>query len=147
MDELIECFNENAIRYLVFGGQAVRLEGMPRFSMDWDLFIPGKDVQNMVRINELLADELDMPLVPIGPSGENLIQTYQTRWGVIQFHLAVFGIRSFEEAEANAVEHANENGTRVKTFSLDDLIASKRAVGRPQDLMDLEFLEIKRQRK
>ena len=146
MDELIQWFNENSIRYLVFGGQAVRLEGMPRFSMDWDLFIPNNDVQNMARINELLADELDMPLIPIGPRGENLIQTYQTRWGIVQFHLAVVGIRSFDAAEADAIEHANENGLMVKTFSLDDLVASKEAVGRPQDLEDVEFLKIKRQR-
>ena len=145
MDELIRCFNENLIRYLVFGGQAVRLEGMPRFSMDWDLFIPGKDDQNMARINELLADELDLPLVPIGPRGENLIQTYQTRWRIIQFHLAVLGIRSFDDAEARATEHANENGLMVKTFSLDDLVSSKEAVGRPQDLVDIEFLKIKQQ--
>ncbi len=145
MDELIQCFNDNSIRYLVFGGQAVRLEGMPRFSMDWDLFIPGKDVGNMRRINELLEDELDLPLLPIGPKGENLIQTYQTRWGIIQFHLAVVGIRSFDDAETHATEHANENGLMVKTFSLNDLVASKEAVGRPQDLADVEFLKIKQQ--
>ncbi len=145
MDELIATFNENEIRYLVFGGQAVRLEGMPRFSMDWDIFIPGKDEGNMRKINELLADELDMPLIPIGPHGENLIQTYQTRWGIVQFHLAVAGIRSFDEAEAHATEHANENGLLIKTFSLDDLIASKEAVGRPQDMADVEFLKIRKQ--
>ena len=145
MYELIATFNENNIRYLVFGGQAVRLEGMPRFSMDWDVFIPGKDKENMQRINELLGDELDMPLVPVGPQGENLIQTYQTRWGIIQFHMAVVGIRSFDEAEAHATEHANENGLLVKTFSLDDLIVSKEAVGRPQDLADVEFLKIKQE--
>ena len=84
MDELIQRFNENAVRYLVFGGQAVRLEGMPRFSMDWDLFIPGK---------------------------------------------------------------GGENGVLVKTFSLEDLIASKAAVGRPQDLEDVDFLKIRKQSK
>jgi len=144
MDELISKFNENKIRYLVFGGQAVRLAGMPRFSMDWDIFIPGKDMENMRRINDLLADELDMPLVPVGSKGENLIQTYQTRWGIIQFHLAVVGIRSFDEAEARATTCADENGRLIKTFSLDDLISSKEAVGRPQDLIDVEFLKIRK---
>lgn len=145
VDELIRLFNENNIRYLVFGGQAVRLEGMPRFSMDWDLFIPGRDSENIRRINELLADELDLPLVPVGSKGENLIQTYQTRWGIIQFHLAVVGIRSFDEAEKHAAVHLNENGLEVKTLSLEDLIATKEAVGRPQDLEDAEFLRIKKQ--
>lgn len=145
MDELIQLFNDHAIRYLVFGGQAVRLEGMPRFSMDWDIFIPNRDQENMRRINELLSDELDMPILPIGSHGENLIQTYQTRWGIVQFHLAVVGIRSFDEAEKHATLHPSENGVMVKTFSLDDLIASKEAIGRPQDLEDAEFLKIKQE--
>ncbi len=143
MDEVIQLFNENDIRYLVFGGQAVRLEGMPRFTMDWDIFIPGKDLENIRRINELLVSELDLPLVPIGKRGENLIQTYQTRWGIIQFHLAVAGIRSFDDAEKRSVFHNDENKIKVKCLSIDDLLASKRSVSRPQDQVDIEFLEIK----
>lgn len=143
MDEVIQLFNKNSIRYLVFGGQAVRLEGMPRFTMDWDIFIPGKDIENITRINKLLVDELDLPLVPIGKRGENLIQTYQTRWGIIQFHLAVAGIRSFDEVEERAVFHDDENGINIRCLSVDDLIVSKKAAFRPQDQIDIEFLEIK----
>jgi len=143
MDEVIRLFNENDVRYLVFGGQAVRLEGMPRFTMDWDLFIPGKDLKNIHRINELLADDLDLELVPIGARGENMIQTYQTRWGIIQFHLAVAGVRSFDEAEKCTVFHEDENGLKIKCISTEDLISSKKAVSRPQDQADIEFLEIK----
>ncbi|MBU4430335.1 MAG: hypothetical protein KKE37_13400 [Verrucomicrobia bacterium] len=51
---------------------------MPRTSLDWDFFIPGGDLNNLALLNCLLEDELDMPLVPMGPSGENFIQTYQT---------------------------------------------------------------------
>ena len=105
MDEIIRLFNENRVRYLVFGGQAVRLEGMPRFTMDWDIFIPGRDLDNIGLINELLGDELDLPLVTMGKRGGNIIQTYQTRWGIIQFHLAVAGISSFDEAERRSVFH------------------------------------------
>ena len=43
MDEVIARFNASAVRYLLIGGQAVRLEGMPRFSMDWDFYIPPRD--------------------------------------------------------------------------------------------------------
>ena len=143
MDEVIQLFNENAVRYLVFGGQAVRLEGMPRFTMDWDIFIPSKDLENIQRINELLGSELDLPIVPIGKRGENIIQTYQTRWGIIQFHLAVVGISSFDEAEKRAVFHDDENRIKVKCLSIDDLIVSKKSVCRPQDQVDIEFLEIK----
>jgi hypothetical protein len=143
MDEVIRLFNENGVRYLVFGGQAVRLEGMPRFTMDWDIFIPGKDLDNIGLINELLSTELDVPLVTIGERGSNIIQTYQTRWGIIQFHLAVAGIPSFDEAERHSVFHNDENGVSVKCLSLKDLTDSKKAVMRPQDIADIEFLEIK----
>ena len=47
MDELIQKFQAAGIRYLLVGGQAMRLEGMPRFSMDWDLFIPPRDTANI----------------------------------------------------------------------------------------------------
>lgn len=35
MNELILAFNTAGVRYLLIGGQAMRLAGMPRFSMDW----------------------------------------------------------------------------------------------------------------
>ena len=76
MEELIQLFNDHQIRYLVIGGQAVRLEGFPRFSMDWDLLLPSRDEKNVARINTLLTDELDVPLEILGPHGENFIQTY-----------------------------------------------------------------------
>jgi len=82
--------------------------------MDWDIFIPGKDLDNIGLINELLSTELDVPLVTIGERSSNVIQTYQTRWGIIQFHLAVAGIPSFDEAERHSVFHKDENGVSVK---------------------------------
>jgi hypothetical protein len=97
MDELIVSLNSAGIRYLVAGGQAMRLVGMPRFSMDWDLFIPPRDQDNFGRINEVLEDELDVPLIPLGSHGENFVQTYQTRWGVLQFHLGLPGVPRFDE--------------------------------------------------
>jgi hypothetical protein len=43
MDELLKRLNAAGVKYLLIGGQAMRLYGMPRFSMDWDLFIPPQD--------------------------------------------------------------------------------------------------------
>lgn len=43
MDEVIRRFNNEGVRYLVIGGQAVRLEGCPRFSMDWDVMGGAED--------------------------------------------------------------------------------------------------------
>ena len=140
MDEILRQFNEARVRYLLIGGQAMRLIGMPRFSMDWDFFIPPRDPANFERLNTLLQEELDAPLVPLGPNGENFIQTYQTRWGVMQFHLGVPGIPSFEEAERRAVLRLTEGGTPVRCLSPAHLLASKQAANRPEDKADIDFL-------
>lgn len=45
MNDLFRPLNAAGIRYLLAGGQAMRFFGMPRFSMDWDLFIPPHDAK------------------------------------------------------------------------------------------------------
>ena len=144
MDEVIRLFNDRAVRYIIIGGQAVRLEGCPRFTMDWDVYIPGRDEANLMRINEVLGDELDVPLVPLGPRGENFVQTYQTRWGVLQFHLAGPGLPPFDEAESRAVMHLTEEQVSVRCLSGADLLVSKKRANRPSDSLDIEFLEKKK---
>jgi hypothetical protein len=117
MEELIRRLNEGGVRYLLIGGQALRLEGMPRFSMDWDFLLPPRDQKNLARLNQLLAEELDMPVKPLGPHGENFVQTYQTRWGVVQFHLLTPGLRDFAELEGRSVLRETENGTTSAVFA------------------------------
>ncbi|MBU0678752.1 MAG: hypothetical protein KJ626_11620 [Verrucomicrobia bacterium] len=141
MDSLIAELNAAGVRYLVIGGQAVRLHGLPRFSMDWDLFIPPWDTANFNSLKNVLGDELDIDLLPLGEKGENIIQTYQTRFGIIQFHLAVPGITSFTEAERRAVELKDEDGRLARCLSADDLLASKESANRPQDQQDIAFLK------
>lgn len=140
MDELLKRFTAARVRCLLAGGQAMRLSGMPRYSMDWDFFIPPRDEENLARLNAVLGDELDMPLVPLGPRGENFVQTYQTGWGVLQFHLGLPGVPSFDEAERQAVIRQTESGTPVPCLSGPHLLAAKRAANRPQDQLDIEFL-------
>lgn len=144
MDEVIRRFNAHGVRYLLIGGQAVRLEGFPRFSMDWDVYIPARDEANLRRIEAVLGDELDVPLLPLGPRGENFVQTYQTQWGILQFHLAGPGLPPFDEAEQRAVMHETEDGVPVRCLSGADLLASKKRTNRPSDAADIEFLETKK---
>ena len=139
MDQLIKQLNASGVRHLVVGGQAMRLMGMPRYSMDWDFFITPQDEQNFAKLNTLLEEDLDAPLVPLGPHGENFIQTYQTRRGVLQFHLGLPGVPGFDQAEARAVVRLNENGIPVRCLCGSDLLAAKKAADRPQDQADIEF--------
>lgn len=140
MDELLQILIARQIRYLLIGGQAIRLLGMPRFSMDWDLYLPPKDTENFKKLNDALEEDLDCLVEPLGPNGENFIQTYQTRYGVLQFHLGVPGLPRFDEAEARSVMRPNENGVTVRCVSGRDLLATKLAANRPSDQLDIEFL-------
>jgi hypothetical protein len=140
MTELLQQFNDAGVRYLVVGGQAMRLAGMPRSTMDWDFFIPPRDEKNIALINQVLAEQLDMPVVSLGPGGENFLQTYQTRFGVLQFHLGLPGVPRFDEAEKTSVDRKAQDGTVVKCLSGPLLLAAKRAADRPQDQADIEFL-------
>jgi hypothetical protein len=141
MNELILAFSTAGIRYLLVGGQAMRLTGMPRFSMDWDFFIPPRDDENFAKLNKVLHDEIDLPLVPLGLHGENFIQTYQTRWGVLQFHLGLPGVPRFDEAEKAVVIRSSETGAPVKCLSGKLMLAAKRAADRPQDKLTSRFLK------
>lgn len=141
MDQVIKLFNDNNVKYLVIGGQAIRLMGMPRYSMDWDFYIPGKDIENINKINSLLANVLDMELVPLGDKGQNFIQTFQTIYGIIQFHLAPVAIPIFDEAAEKSIDIISETGIKVKCLSPEDLYKCKKQVHRPQDEPDILFLE------
>jgi hypothetical protein len=141
MDTLIGLLNRAGVRYLLIGGQAVRLHGLPRFSMDWDFFIPPHDRDNFGRLSAALGSELDVELEDLGARGEHVIQTYQTRFGVVQFHLAVPGLESFSAAEAGAATLATEDGDAALCLSAEDLLASKRTSNRAQDQQDILFLE------
>jgi len=141
MEEIIKILNENNIRYLVIGGQALRLYGMPRFTMDWDLFIPKNDNANLDRINEKLESHLDYPVVTLGPKGKNFVQTYQTLFGVLQFHLIPPGIPDFDEAEKLSVTLKTESGCPVKCVSAKHLLNSKLKTERAKDEDDITYLK------
>lgn len=141
MDELIQTLNVAGVRYLLVGGQAMRLFGMPRFSMDWDFFLPPRDAENFQRLNQVIGEHLDGTVEPLGAHGENFIQTFQTSWGVLQFHLGLPGVSKFDLAEQTASTRRTESGTCVRCLGGSQLLAAKQAANRPQDQMDIEFLQ------
>ena len=140
MDEIIATWNKHGVRYLLIGAQAVRLYGMPRFSYDWDIFIPPKDEENLRKLNSLTAEDLDMPVLPLGSQGENFIQTYQTKYGLLQFHLAGPGFPPFDVAEQNSTVLNLDSGTMVKSVSAKTLLAMKEASNRATDQSDILYL-------
>jgi hypothetical protein len=141
MNDAIRALVHAGVRFVVIGGHAMRLTGMPRTTMDWDLFVPPRDESNFKKINQALENDLDMDVLPLGPRGEYFIQTFQTQWAVLQFHLGVPGVPPFDEAEAAAVEVA-EDGVLLKRLSGAHLLAAKEKADRSVDQADLRFLRL-----
>lgn len=145
MEEILKKLNTANVRYVVIGGQAMRQEGMPRFTLDWDIFVPPFDQDNFDKINAALEDDLDMELEPLNiHTGEGFVQTFQTFFGIIQFHLSPPGLPKFAIVDERSIVH-NFNGVPVKYLCLDDLLASKEAVARDKDSDDILFLTMKKQ--
>lgn len=144
METLLKKLNDAAVRYVVIGGQAMLQEGMPRFTLDWDLFVPPRDLENFARINLALSDEFDVELEPLDlQTGDGFVQTFQTTRGIIQFHLSPPGLPRFDLVEQRAVIH-DYHGVPVKYLCLDDLLRSKLAVARDKDSDDILFLQTKK---
>ena len=144
MNSIIAELAGAGVRFVVIGGQAIRIVGFPRTTIDWDVFIPPRDAENIRLIDETLEriatpGEYDIPIVPLGPKGENFIQTYQFQWCLLQFHLAVPGIRTFEEAEREAIM-VSDGQVTFKRLSGPMLLQTKQAAARPQDQEDIKFL-------
>jgi predicted nucleotidyltransferase len=138
--EMLSAFEDAGVRYLVIGGHAVSLHARPRTTKDLDLWLDaapeniGRACTALLRfgvpesiVADLRAARSD-EIVWMGriPSRIDILQT-------------VPGL-AFDAAWERRVT-ADVAGVPVKFIGRDDLIANKRAVGRPQDLRDVRALE------
>jgi hypothetical protein len=133
-------FQKNDVRYLVIGGIAAVLYGVPRATFDLDILIqPTK--QNAQRLLDALAQlnfgTADMITADEVVDTEITIFTDKVRLDV---QTSTPGI-SFDEAWPRRVT-MSYNGQTFVVVSLADLIKSKTAAGREIDLEDVRLLKL-----
>ena len=137
--DLLRLFNAGRVRYLVIGGYAVIQYAEPRFTADLDLRT-GTGTRNAGAIYKALR-EFGAPLS--GLTEDDFSEEgcfYQM--GVPPMRVDVLtGIPGvgFEAAWARRME-IDFDGLPVPLISREDLIAAKRASGRPQDMLDVQSL-------
>ncbi len=127
------------------------LQAMPRFTKDLDI-CHWLDDENLDRLGTVLVGLRarlrgvpgDVPFVPDGRTLRRTeILTLETQKGDIDLLGHRDGAPDFETLRRNATEmHLADREVRVA--AIDDLIAMKHAAGRPQDLIDIEALEVAR---
>jgi len=91
--------------------------------------------------------EVDVPFVPDGRALRGTqILCLNTPLGGLDLLASPQGAPRYDRLRARA-EVVDIAGVEVPVASIDDMIAMKRAAGRPQDLIDVDALEIARRRR
>jgi hypothetical protein len=138
--ELLEEFAREGVEHLVIGGYAFAFHVEPRATKDLDILLGG-GAENLERAATALA-RCGAPSNVVEAT-RNLGETEVVYLGRpplrIDLLRAIDGV-ACGDALQNAVSAVWE-GTPIRVIALDDLIANKRAAGRPQDLADLVKLE------
>ena len=138
--EFIELLNKNSVRYLIVGGYAFAFHAEPRFTKDIDFFVEGSEA-NAERLLNALAG---FGFKNIGLEKDDFIKSENIiQLGVppvrIDLLTSVTGL-DFAAAWENRV--TGSYGDIPAFFvSKADLIRNKMAVGRKQDLSDIDRLQ------
>lgn len=137
--DLLHIFNTHNVKYLVIGGYAVVQYGEPRFTKDLDVFI-STNTENADAVYKALK-EFGAPLAGL-TSKDFSEEGFFFQMGVppirVDILMGIPGV-DFDECWNRRME-VDFEGLRVVFISKQDLIASKRAAGRPQDLIDADLL-------
>ena len=125
----------------------MQVHGHGRTTLDLDV-IPAPEPENTRRLAaalvELDAHPAEMPWA--GPpteeqlSGAAIVPSLTTAHGELHILNHVPGAPGYEQLRANALE-LELDGVRLAFAGLEDLLAMKRATGRPQDRDDVAALE------
>jgi hypothetical protein len=150
---LIGALVQAEVDFVVIGGVAVVVQASPRFTRDLDISY-ATDTTNLERLGALLVS-LNASLrdvedeVPFTPDARTLRQTEMLKLSTRDGDLDLLADPPGSPGYASLRRHADVvelDGALVPIASLEDLIAMKRAAGRPQDELDIESLEVARSR-
>ena len=139
LSEFIKSLNSNNVEYVIVGGYAQAYHGRPRFTGDIDI---------LIRPSSENAARLQSALIQFGFGQVGLTEEDFTNEGqIIQLGVAPNRIDiltsltgcNFEDVWTTRIP-SKVADLPVNFISKEQYIQNKRAVGRPQDLADLDAL-------
>jgi len=138
--DVFASFQKNEVRYVVIGGIAAVLHGVPRATFDLDILIEADQGNARRLLDALLEAGLGTAsLTTVEELLANEITVFNDRVR-IDVQMSTPGL-VFADAWRNR-ETMEFDGQTFHVVSRADLIASKRAAGRKVDLEDLRLLEL-----
>lgn len=155
-EEILRSLQKHGVRYLILGGAAVNLHGVPRMTADLDITID-LSAENVAATVEALMEagmKVSLPLDPLGLGDPGLRREWRQDRHLEALTFQSIGSRApyrevdvvieppldFEAMyESRAVLEID--GLRVDLVSLPHLIEIKSGLGREQDLADVNALK------
>ena len=138
--EFLQSKNDNKVRYLVAGGYAVALHGYPRYTKDLDIWIEPerKNAEKLIIALENFSFASLELTVEDFLEADTIIQLGHPpiRIDLLTSLTGVVFQVCFKSRQVVDVE-----GIKVNFLDLENLKRNKQAVGRPQDLADLDNLK------
>lgn len=140
LQDVFRSFQQHKVKYVIIGGIASTLHGVPRATFDMDILIEATP-DNAKRLLDALLDSglATASLTTVEELLAHEITIFKDRVR-IDVQTSTPGV-SFQDAWQRR-HIMNYHGQEFYVLSKDDLISSKRAAGREVDLEDVRLLEL-----
>jgi len=153
-ENILKEFNKNGIDYILVGGVAVNLQGIPRMTYDLDILLKMTD-ENIEKYCRLLKRWGFRPKVPVDVmdfakkekrddwiKNKNMkaFNLFNPDAVVKEIDVVIDSPVDFENAKKN-VKYIKFGEIEIPVMSVRDLIRMKENTGRKQDESDVRYLE------
>lgn len=148
-ERLIKALASHDVRYVLIGALAARLQGFPRVTADADI-TPLRDPENLENLAAALRSLEARVFTEGEPAGLRFdcsartldradLWNLTTSAGRLDVAFTPSGTKGYPDLVENAIPF-EVFGSTIHVASLADIIRSKEAAGRPQDLQDVVIL-------
>lgn len=153
--DLFRALERHKVQYLLVGGLAMNLHGVPRMTLDVDLVL----IMDEPNLDRFIACANELKLAPSVPVPLSALKDAEQRKAWFeQKHMIAFGLQDTQariptmvdiliapvidiEAAMQRAVVRDLSGIPVPLAGIEDMITLKRDTGRAQDQSDIEHLE------
>ncbi|OGW12537.1 MAG: hypothetical protein A3G93_02845 [Nitrospinae bacterium RIFCSPLOWO2_12_FULL_45_22] len=153
-EEVFSQLNARGVRYLVIGGIAVNLHGIPRMTADLDLMVDlsPANITKLIEALTLLGYSTKAPVDPNDLTDPEIRKKWQEEkhMAVFSFYKTLIPYYQIDILLENPIDFDTAYRDRdimgteylpIPVISLRDLIQVKKLIGRKQDKADIESLK------